>query len=353
MNYYDPQTAWLAVPLNSFYKLNSYISASEFKHAFSNKSEVDFGYEVSYNTMTSNETETGKSFQGALFAAGKIEFGSQIVSKITLYPSFRYDYHSNIGKSVPTGKLGMNLKPFDRLDMSFKSSVGSNFAAPTFNELYWKGLGNENLLPERSICFDAGMYYAFRFISNNQFEFSYFNINTTDRIVWTPDAAGVWRPINVGKVKSEGVDISLKSYFKLTDFLSAEFRFNYNYGSSLKKNMDFPGDQTYNKQIISWPMEYAKSSLSFSYNPSIKLMKMISMNVFYTFAGKRFIDQENTKFVPYYEIIDANVGTALNIFKTETIVKFIVNNLTNKDYQVVSGYPMPLRNYKLQIGIKY
>jgi outer membrane cobalamin receptor len=117
--------------------------------------------------------------------------------------------------------------------------------------------------------------------------------------------------------------------------------------------MDFPGDQTYNKQIISWPMEYAKSSLSFSYNPSIKLMKMISMNVFYTFVGKRFIDQENTKFVPYYEIIDANVGTALNIFKTETIVKFIVNNLTNKNYQVVSGYPMPLRNYKLQIGIKY
>jgi len=353
MNYYDPQTAWLAAPLNSYYKLNSYISTSEFKHTFSKQSEIDFGFDVSYNDIKSNEIETGKSFQGALFAAGKYKFANQIISNITLYPSIRYDYYSNINKNVPTGKLGLNVKPFDGSDLSFKSSFGNNFAAPTFNELYWKELGNNNLLPERSICLDAGLYYALKLISDNLFEFSYFNISTTDRIVWTPDAGGVWRPINVGKVKSEGVDMSLRSNFKLTDFLAAEFRFNYNYGSSLKKNMDFPGDLTYNKQLISWPMEYAKSSLSFSYLPSIKLMKIISLNVFYTFAGKRFIDQENTKFVPYYEIIDANIGAVLNILNTETNVKFIVNNLTNRNYQVVSGYPMPLRNCKLQIGIKY
>ncbi len=352
MNYYDEMTS-APQPINSFYKINNYTHSSELKYFLSNKHEFDFGYDISYNTITSNETEKGKLFQAALYSAGKVEINLPLISKFTVYPSVRSDYYSNINKNVLSGKLGINIKPFEKANLSFKSSVANSFKVPTFNELYWIGLGNKNLLPEKSISFDAGVYYDLNFIANTKIEVSYFNINTKDRIVWTPDARGVWRPINIGKVKSEGVDASIRTGINLFKYFHAELGFNYNYGTAIKKSKDFEIDESYNKQLLYLPQEYAKSSLNLSCEPKGALVKLISLNIFYTFTGKRYINAENTKFIPYYELVDANINLTLNLLKTETSLKFAVNNFADEDYEVMPGYPMPLRNYKLQIGIKY
>jgi iron complex outermembrane receptor protein len=352
MNYYDELTQ-AAQPVNSFYKINNYTHNSELKYFLSKKHEFDFGYDLSYNTITSNETERGKLFQAALYSAGKVEVLLPLISKFTVYPSVRSDYYSNINKNVLSGKLGINIKPFEKANLSFKSSVANSFKVPTFNELYWIGLGNKNLLPEKSVSFDAGMYFSVNFIADTKIELSYFNINTKNRIVWTPDARGVWRPINIGKVKSEGIDASIKTGIRLFKDFTASLGFNYNYGSSLKKSKDSENDVSYNKQLLYLPQEYAKSSVNLSFEPAGEFVKLISLNVFYTFTGKRFINAENTRFIPYYELIDANINMTFNFFKTETSLKFAVNNFTGEDYEVMYGYPMPLRNFKLQIGIKY
>jgi iron complex outermembrane receptor protein len=218
--------------------------------------------------------------------------------------------------------------------------------------LYWNKLGNKDLMPERSVNFDAGLYYRFNFIASNIFELSYNFINTTDRLLWRPGSDGVWRPSNVGKVVSEGADISLKSNFNLKN-VGINFGISYNYGTALKKNEDFPNDPSYNKQLIYIPKEMFKSSFMFNYLTSSKLIKYVSFNVFYNFTGKRFVNFENTVFVQYFKLLDANLVTAVNIFESELSLKFLINNFLNEDYQVVSGYPMPLRNYKFEISYKY
>jgi outer membrane receptor protein involved in Fe transport len=219
--------------------------------------------------------------------------------------------------------------------------------------LYWKGLGNKELKPERSLNLDAGVYYKFNFLSQNSVEISYYNINTTERLLWRPGIDGIWRPANVGKVLSDGIDIALKSNLTLMKEINIILGISYNYGTALKKNEDFPGDPSYNKQLIYIPKEIFKSSFMFNYLTSSNLIKYVSFNVLYNFTGKRFLNIENTVFVPYYETVDANIGTAFNILESELSLKFLVNNLLNEDYQVVSGYPMPLRNYKLEISYKY
>lgn len=351
-NYYDEITS-IPVPVNSFYKINTFAHNSEINYLLSKKYELDFGYDLSYNTMISNETEAGKLFQGALYVAGRVEVPVPLVSKFTLYPSLRSDYYSDIDKNVFSGKFGVNIKPFEIESFSLKSSLSNSYKVPTFNELYWLGLGNKNLHPEKSVSFDAGAYYKFRLFTDNKIEVSYFNINTIDRIVWTPDSRGVWRPINVGRVKSEGIDGSFRSSVRLFKNYSAGLGINYNYGTALKKSIDTPGDESYNKQLLYLPQEYVKSSFNLSYEPEGGLVKLISLNVFYTFTGKRYIDAENTRFIPYYELFNGNLNFTLSLFKTETSIKFAVNNLGNENYQVMYGYPMALRNYKLQIGIKY
>jgi outer membrane cobalamin receptor len=352
--YFDPATFNLSTVINSFYKLNSYINSTSFNYSPMTAFSLETGYDISYNNIHSNETEVGDLLQGAVFAAGKYEFITKIISKITVYPSIRYDYYSNINqKNVVTGKLGINIKPLSQTDLTFKSSFGNNFGAPTFNELYWKDWGNKDLKPERSVSFDAGVFYRFNFLLQNELEASYYYINTTDRIVWTPVSSSIWRPINIGKVKSEGIDAGLKSKLINATRFNTFLSFNYSLGKATKKNEDFPGDPTYNKQLIYIPEEMVKAALMFNYLPTSKLLKLVSFNVFYRFTTRRYVNFENTDFVPRYDVFDANLGTIFKAFGTDLGFKFIVNNVFNEDYQLVPGYPMPLRNYKLEISFKY
>jgi len=353
-SYYDTSTFNLTTEVNSFYKQNSLIHGSTFNYAPSVKSELDFGYELSANRISSDQIEEGSLFQGAVFGAYKYVIGGNSIPKITLYPSIRYDYFSNINdKNVPTGKMGVNIKPFEKTDLSFKSSFGNNFRAPSFDDLYWKDLGNRDLKPEKSVSFDGGFFYGFNFIGRNEIEFSYFNVNTTDRIVWTPGKDNIWRPVNIGRVVSNGIDASIRSRADLSKKFKVLFSFNYNYANSTKKNEDFPGDPSYNKQMLYIPKEFFKSSVMFNYLTSSKVIKFVSLNAFYTYSGLRYMNPDNSVYVPYYQLLDANLGIGFSIFDTQADLKFDVNNILNQDYQVIAGYPMPLRNYRLQISFKY
>ncbi|MCI0450515.1 MAG: TonB-dependent receptor plug domain-containing protein [Chlorobi bacterium] len=354
MKYFDPATYSLSIPINSFYKLFSHINRSNFSYLPLKKFGFDFGYEAGYYTIKSNDTEEGDLFQAGIYTAGKYEVRDAVFSKVTVYPAVRYDYYSNIeSKNVFTGKLGINIKPACKVDLTFKSTLGNNFRSPTFNMLYWKELGIKNLKPERSVNFDAGLYFRFNLIAANTVEVSYHNITTTQRLLWKPGIDGIWRPANIGKVLSEGIDAGIKSSISLFGKVSLTLGFSYNYGTAKKKNEDFPDDPSYNKQLIYIPKEMFKSQFMFNYLTSSNVIKYVSFNVFYNFTGKRYVNFENTIFTPYYERIDVNIATGFIVFDGELSLKFLMNNLFNEDYQVVSGYPMPLRNYKLELSYKY
>ena len=352
MKYYDPLSFNTPSPINDFYKLNTITHNTDFNY-HGNNLNITGGYEIDYNTILSDAVEKSRQADIGLYTAGKYDINNLLFSKITFYPSARIDYYNELNEKVLTGKFGINLKPFGTTDLTVKGSLANNFRAPTFNELYWIGLGNKDLKPEKSYGFDAGLYYDFRFIADNKIEVSYFNTTTTDRIIWTPDNSGVWRPLNIGKVNSRGIDISLASKIKLLKIVSTGLTVNYNNAKAIKKSEDFPGDPGYNKQLIDIPQEYSKASYNLDFSPHSTVLKLISLNVFYTFTGKRFVDFENSRFTPFYDLLDANILLNLHIFDALTTFKFSINNITNRNYEVIAGYPMPLRNYNFQIGIKY
>ncbi len=352
--YFDPSTFNLSVQINSFYRLTGFTATNILSYLPNDKISIEAGSELSFNYIESNETEDGDLTQGAIFAVSKIEANLKKDSKITFYPSLRYDYFSNISeKNVITGKFGINIKPLGKTELNIKSSIGNNFRAPTFNELYWKDLGNKNLRPEKSISYDAGVYYKFKAIGINELELSYFNINTTDRIVWTPVSGAIWRPINVGKVKSEGIDLSLRTSIVFSQRVSVQTSINYTNSKALKKSSDYSGDPTYGKQLIYLPKEMVKASIMMNYLTTSKLLKFVSFSLFYNFSTRRYTNFENTQFVPRYDALDGNFGLGFTKGAFEIGTKFIVNNILNENYSVLPGYPMPLRNYKFELSIKY
>jgi outer membrane receptor protein involved in Fe transport len=78
-----------------------------------------------------------------------------------------------------------------------------------------------------------------------------------------------------------------------------------------------------------------------------------NLNFSYQYYSKRYIDLDNINYLPFTELLDGNIGYNLSINGITLNLRFEVNNVFNENYQWISGYPMPLRNYNFGIQLKY
>lgn len=330
------------VLINSYYKNTSLSNSSQISIR-KNNYELVSGLQLNYSAMKSNEVQENiNRFQPGIFAVSKIDLNSSV----NIYPSVRYDYISDINENVFSGKFGINIKPSAGSKFNIKASAGNNFAAPTFNELYWKDLGNKNLKPERSLNFEAGFIYGFKFFSDNSIEFTYTYIDASNKIVWSPNSSGKWTPSNIGQSASDVILIDANLNKQFTIDLNAALNINYCFTNSVKKSSEYNGDPSYGKQIFYIPQQLAKCNLAVKY-------RQTGFNLYYTFTGKRFTDFENSNYLSAVDLFEGNIFQNFQTGKINTQVRLEVNNIFNADYQIISGYPTPLRNYKLCVSFEY
>jgi vitamin B12 transporter len=338
---------------NNLMKYRDQLSKDFYKNrVLSNNSAVGYnykyfkstsGYEVLYADLnTGNYATTVSRKQYSLFTA--VEF--DVKEKIKFYPSVRYDYISDINKNIVTAKFGVNYRPFEKINLNLRTSVGNNFSAPTFNELYWINSGNPNLKPEKSVNFDAGMIYRFNLFSENTIELNYTRINLEDKIVWKPAESFYWRPVNIDKSESNIYLLNIRVKKNISKDFQLGFNYNYTYNKSVKTSSDYDGDPSSGKQIFYVPLEISKMNLEAD-------VKELELNLYYSFTGKRFSDFENLKRMPVIDMLDGNVSYTFKLPKLSLNTKIEVNNILNEDYRVIPGYPMPLRNYKFVLSINY
>jgi outer membrane cobalamin receptor len=77
------------------------------------------------------------------------------------------------------------------------------------------------------------------------------------------------------------------------------------------------------------------------------------MNLNDILVSKRFVNEANTKSVAPYNLINGNIILNIPTSYGKLWAKVEMNNILNKDYQVIFDYPMLLKNYKLSIGYEY
>lgn len=301
------------------------------------------GYNFTLATLNSNEFDirperNQHSFYGSI--------GIPLVNVFKFYASSRYDFISDINKNVFSYQLGTNIKPFEEHELRIKTNLGKNFRSPTFNDLYWKNVGNKNLRPENSINREIGILYELNSLFNFLFELTYTEISAEDKILWIPQNNMFWSPINIASSQSKNILFNLS----VSNDYSGKIHFRYDFGinrvNSIKTSNNFIGDPTEGKHFPYLPLETIKSSFSIKY-------EIITFNLFLNNYGKRFSDFENKKSLNPISILDGNIIVNLKLSDFDTSLKLEVNNLSNTNYQVISGYPMPLRNFKLTLFINY
>ncbi len=327
---------------NDYFKNRVISNNSSFGINFNNVKIIS-GIEILYSDLnTLNYRNMASRNQYSLYTSAEYNFKD----KLKFYPSARYDFISDINTGVFTSKFGINYKPFEKLNLNLRSSVGNNFSAPTFNELYWINSGNTGLRPEKSLNYEAGLILNFFAFADNSLELNYTGITLEDKIVWKPAGGGLWKPCNIDKSKSDIFSMSFKIKKNVSKDFMLGLYYSYVYNKSTKMSEDYPGDPSLGKQIFYVPLEMSKLNFDLNY-------KDFGLNLYYSFTGKRYSDFENLQRLPVIDLLNGNVSYSFKIVTLKMNAKLEVDNILNEDYQVITGYPMPLRNYKFILNISY
>jgi iron complex outermembrane receptor protein len=335
MNYRTSST------IDSYYKNLVYSASSDLNWKTGDVTIVS-GYNFTHATLKSNETLSANRNQHAAFLSSEI----MLLNSLRLFHSARYDFISDINKKVLTYKVGLNYHPFDKTDFALKGNAGKNFRAPSFNDLYWKESGNSNIKPENSFNAEAGVFYSFNYIARVTAEASFNYIEAKDKIVWTPQRNLLWSPQNIAESISRNASFTLKIEKDICRDFSLGINSGYILTRSKKTSKTYSSDPTYNKYIPYLPLESAKAGLTAEY-------KFITACILYTYSGRRYSDFENKKVLNNYNLLDASASASFILFDVNAKIKLSVQNLSDTDYETISGYPMPLRFYNLTLTINY
>ncbi|MHB1050459.1 MAG: TonB-dependent receptor plug domain-containing protein [Bacteroidota bacterium] len=339
--YFDPKLIINNEPLAAHYENTAAVFSPYVSLSFSSDHSADAGSEISVATITSNEVRSARRELRSVFASSRHTFFLPV--EVVLFPSIRYDHFSDTEGDV-SPKIGLNIGILNEPLFRVRASAGKNYRVPTFNDLYWIDGGNPNLKPERSVNYDAGVVTGFR---SELFDISitagYFAIDARDKIVWQPAHNGLWSPKNLQSVSSKGWELSAG----VNAFENVLMLFyHHTVAQTIKVSADIPNDNTQNKILPFVPQESASISVGSAFSG-------FSVNLLYSFTGYRFETAENNPryVLPSYETVDMNISQTILLPVISFRVRAEINNLTNVDYQHISGYPLPLRNYRISTEI--
>ncbi|MDX9709995.1 MAG: TonB-dependent receptor [Trichloromonas sp.] len=244
---------------------------------------------------------------------GKLRFFDD---SLILDGGIRHDSHETFGDHT-TYRAGALywLKPWGT---RFKGNYGTGFRAPSLNELYWPFYGNENLEPEKSRSFDAGIeqeFFAGRLVLGaGWFRQRYRNLIDSKEI-----APFTFIADNIGRARSEGWE--LEATLTPTDNLTLNAAFT---------TMD-PVDLENDVRLDRRPKKTANASAEYR-------IAAFLLGVDYRYVGDRFDKWAPDPRLPSYSLVDLRLSYDLN----PTVTLFArVNNLLDKDYEEVSGYETP------------
>lgn len=128
----------------------------------------------------------------------------RLFDRLFLSGGVRVEDHEVFGTET-TPRAGANYL-VKEWGTKLRGSWGEGFRAPTLNDLFFPGFGNESLRPEHSESWDAGIEQKL-WATRIRLGFTYFRNNFED-LIQTVRVGGVARAENVGRARTEGFEFS-------------------------------------------------------------------------------------------------------------------------------------------------
>ena len=218
----------------------------------------------------------------------------------------------------------------------------SSFRMPTFNELYYKNIGNINLEPEEA--HQINYTWSLLPIQKNNFEMYlrnnlYINLVENKIVAIPTQNLFVWSIQNIDKARVYGLDIKTGMEWKL----SADWKATISASYSLQKALDITDRSapTFRHQIAYIPLHTSNIDLSMNYRGAgIRFSNHL--------VSSRYCLNENiaNNKVDGFLISSISAFYNLKLPNHHSInMRFTVKNLLDNSYAYMRSYVMPGRNY--------
>ena len=335
MKYNNPDIVINRVMLSSSHK--NYISGVSMHTVFRLSDRQVLQTKVDAEHTSINSTDAGKHNRQRISGAAILNWRLLYWNKtnLMLYPAYRIDNYSDTGFTTMP-KIGVSIQ---NEWFTLYSSIGKNFRAPTFNELYWQPGGNPALNPELSLNWEGGIRSVFNGLGRWNTSVVIYQNRINNMIRWMPtEIANVSRPVNITSVRCKGMEAGL-TYRPNKKFI---FDINYSFNDTRKMSSDSPNDATVGKYLPYLPQEL------FNITASWEMEKWVfHFNVHRT--SFRYTTYENAAnaILSSYWYTAGGVSYNGKIWKKDYSAFVMIRNLTNTSYQLVEGYPMPGRGFYL------
>lgn len=238
--------------------------------------------------------------------------------------------------------VSFSYKLFKSSSLRLRASFKEGYRIPTFNDLYYARVGNTALLPERAEQFNLGLTW-----SGSRFKASadgYYNA-VKDKIVAIPTLF-IWKMMNMGKVSIAGCDLSADG--TIPTGVSSRIALSGNWSYQYAVDATDPASPTWGHQIPYTPRHSGNATICW-------ISRYINIGYLLTAVGKRYSMAENRpdNLVEGYVEHTVSAGREFSVKGVTLDVKAEAVNLTDRNYCVIQYYPMPGRNYRLTLKIKY
>jgi vitamin B12 transporter len=247
---------------------------------------------------------------------------------------------------IPDFSLGFDFKLLNNHDYFIKGNISRNSRIPTMNDMYWIPGGNPALKNEYSYTCEVTLEL-------NEALSPFFEINTEatlydnhihNMIQWQPGELLYWAPLNIGNVRSSGLEADLELLY-ISGPLS--IRSNTGYSMTIAKNLNQADymDFSNRKQLIYVPVHQINSGIILSY-------RNFYSSWIYNYTGKRFIATDNSQYLPGYSVNDIIIGLNIKLINSSIDINTRFGNIMGVNYQTIAYHPMPGRSFLISVLFK-
>ena len=357
---------------DNIYKLHDFYISSANKLAILPFWSVNLSVDYQYNKMDANmnhfmyprRNTVLTAFASSIYWKGFKVQGSILYSLIydqinnynlitneqgTIIEDIRYKNKTNTNRWTPS--IVASWQPWSQEQFFLRAFYKNVFRLPTFSEMYMTYIGEiaSSLKPEKSTQYDLGIVYKKQLTKQWGIEAQvdgYYN-EINDKLMAIGGGANFrWTIQNIGKVKIKGLDASIASNYNITDDLSFTGRLTYTYQDAKNYTpMKVMSDSiSYKGQIPYIPWNSGSAIITATY-------KDWDLNYSYVYTGKRYSNSANlTDYkVKAWYTHDISISKLIQRDKRAIRATMEVNNIFNKQYEIIDRYPMPGTNFRFSI----
>ena len=240
--------------------------------------------------------------------------------------------------------VSLSWRPLPSTAWRLRASYKDIFRMPTFNDLYYRLIGNTRLRPESTRQWNVGTTWGGRVspvVETLDVSVDAYYNKVKDKIVAVPTMF-VWKMSNVGEVETIGVDVNVAAGVRVAEEWRCRLSAAYNFMQA--EDVTDRGSKLWRNQIAYTPRHSGSGSLTWE-TPWVD----VAYNV--VFASERYRMPQNSadnRIRPYSD-------HSLSAFCTFRWGRHALRlqadalNLGGKNYEIVRFYPMPGRNYKFTV----